>query len=102
MRVLDVPGSLLAFVMALAIVMSPGEYVWLLLLIGFVLFGFVVTKMFWSRKVAMGVAEGKKGIRGWRNVAANGLVPAILALVANWVPKEDVLIGFVAAIATAS
>lgn len=102
MRVLDVPGSVLAFAMALVIVLSPGGYLWLLLLIGFVLFGFVVTKMFWLRKEQMGVAEGTRGVRGWRNVAANGLVPAILALLAIWVPKEHVLVGFVAAIATAS
>jgi uncharacterized protein (TIGR00297 family) len=102
MRVLDALGSILAFVMALVIVVSPGGYLWLLLLIGFVMFGFLVTKLFWSRKVAMGVAEGKKGIRGWRNVAANGLVSAILALLAFWVPKESVLVGFVTSIATAS
>ncbi len=102
MRVLDVAGSVLAFAMALVIVISPGGYLWLLLLIGFVGFGFLVTKLFWSKKVEMGVAEGKKGVRGWRNVAANGLVPAIMALLAFWVPEEKVLIGFVAAIATAS
>lgn len=102
MRVLDVAGSILAFAMALVIVVSPGGYLWLLLLIGFVGFGFVVTKLFWSKKVAMGVAEGKKGVRGWRNVAANGLVPAIMALLTFWVPEDKVLIGFVAAIATAS
>jgi uncharacterized protein (TIGR00297 family) len=102
MRVLDVMGSVLAFVLALLIVRSPGGYLWLLLLIGFVFFGFVVTKLFWARKVEMGVAEGKKGVRGWRNVAANGLVPAILAVLAFWVPKEFVLVGFVTAIATAS
>jgi uncharacterized protein (TIGR00297 family) len=102
MRVLDIPGSVLAFAMALVIVVSPGGYLWLLLLIGFVGFGFLVTKLYWSKKVAMGLAEGKKGVRGWRNVAANGLVPAILALLTFWVPQEKVLVGFVAAIATAS
>lgn len=102
MRVLDVLGSLLAFALALVIVLSPGGYLWLLLLISFVLFGFLVTKLFWQRKVEMGVAEGKRGVRGWRNVSANGLVPAIMALLAFWVDREKVLIGFVAAIATAS
>lgn len=102
MRVLDVGGSLLAFGLALVIVLSPGGYYWLLLLITFVLFGFAVTKLFWRQKVAMGVAEGKRGVRGWRNVSANGLVPAMMALLSFWVEKERVLIGFVAAIATAS
>ncbi|HLE48305.1 MAG TPA: DUF92 domain-containing protein [Candidatus Thermoplasmatota archaeon] len=102
MRVLDVPGSILAFFLALAITLSPGGFLWLVLLIGFVLFGFIVTKLFWTQKTAMGVAEGKKGVRGWRNVAANGLVPAILALLSWWIPKDVVLVGFVTAIATAS
>ncbi|MBI2078411.1 MAG: DUF92 domain-containing protein [Euryarchaeota archaeon] len=103
MRVLDVPGSLLAFLLALAITLSPGGFMWLVLLIGFVLFGFIVTKLFWAKKVAMGVAEGKKGVRGWRNVAANGLVPAIIALLGWWVTDHQiVLIGFVTAIAAAS
>lgn len=102
MRVLDVLGSLLAFALAILIVLSPGGYLWLLLLIGFVLFGFIVTKLFWKQKAEMGVAEGKKGVRGWRNVSANGLVPAIMSFLAFWVDKEQVLIGFVAAIATAS
>lgn len=101
-RVLDVAGSLLAFALALIIVLSPGGYLWLLLLIFFVLCGFAVTKLFWKQKVEMGVSEGKKGVRGWRNVSANGLVPAIMALLSFWVDREQVLIGFVAAIATAS
>jgi uncharacterized protein (TIGR00297 family) len=102
MRVLDIGGSLLAFALALVIVTSPAGLLWLILLIGFVLFGFIVTKMFWAKKAAMGVAEGKKGVRGWRNVAANGLVPGIMALLTFFVPKEDVLLGFVTAIAVAS
>jgi uncharacterized protein (TIGR00297 family) len=102
LKVLDVLGSLLAFALALVIVLSPGGYLWLLLLLGFVAFGVLVTKLFWERKLAMGVAEAKKGVRGWRNVAANGLVPAVLALLALWVPKEQVVVGFATAIATAS
>lgn len=102
MRVLDVAGSILAFALALVIVTSEGGIRWLILLIGFVAFGFIVTKMFWARKTAMGVAEGKKGVRGWRNVAANGLVPGIMALLTFFVPREEVLLGFVTAIAVAS
>src|SRR5687767_3470826 len=102
MRVLDVAGSVLAFALALVIVTSEAGLLWLILLVGFVMFGFIVTKMFWAQKAAMGVAEGKKGVRGWRNVAANGLVPGIMALLTFFVPREEVLLGFVAAIAVAS
>lgn len=102
MRVLDVAGTLLAFLLALVIALSPGGYLWLGLLIGFVLFGYLVTRLYWNRKVDLGVQEGKRGVRGWRNVAANGLVPALLAILANWVPRDEVLVGFVTAIAAAS
>jgi uncharacterized protein (TIGR00297 family) len=102
MRILDVPGSILAFALALVIVLSEGGLRWLVLLIGFVLFGFLVTKLFWTQKVEMGLAEGKKGVRGWRNVAANGLVPGILAFLTFFVPAKEVLVGFVTAVAVAS
>lgn len=100
-RVLDRGGSALAFALALLIVRTAG-YVWLFLLIAFVALGFLVTRMFWRQKAALGVAEGKTGTRGWRNVAANGGVPAIIAAMTLFAPREDVAFGFVAAIATAS
>ncbi len=101
-RVLDAWGSVLAFGLALLILYTVG-YVWLFLLILFVAVGYAVTKMFWDRKVALGVEEGRKGIRGWRNVMANGGVPAILAATTLLgVSKSDVAIGFATAIATAS
>jgi uncharacterized protein (TIGR00297 family) len=101
-RVLDAWGSLLAFGLAILIVQAVG-FVWLFLLIVFVAVGFLVTKLFWARKEALGVAEGKTGTRGWRNVAANGGVPAIIASM-TWLGarQEDVALGFIAAIATAS
>lgn len=107
LRVLDLLGSLLAFVLALAILLAPGldgfaGFRWLALLVLFVLVGFVITKLFWDRKRAAGVTEGKKGVRGWRNVAANGLVPAGLALLTAVLDPELVLVGFATAVATAS
>ncbi len=107
LRVLDLLGSLLAFVLALAILLAPGleqfaGFRWLALLVLFVLVGFVITKLFWDRKRAAGVTEGKKGVRGWRNVAANGLVPAGLALLTAVLDPELVVVGFATAVATAS
>lgn len=102
-RVLDVAGSSLASVLAFLIIRTTG-YVWLFLLVLFVAIGVAATKMFWAYKTNLGVAEAKKGVRGWRNVLANGGVPAIIAAM-TLVPgasKEDVALGFAAAIATAS
>lgn len=99
--VLDRWGSLLAFALALVILQSAG-YVWLILLIVFVAVGYGVTKLFWAQKAAMGVAEGKTGMRGWRNVAANGGTPAILALLTFVMDERTVALGFIASVATAS
>lgn len=100
-RILDGKGSSLAFVLALAILETVG-YRWLLHLVVFVGLGFAVTKMFWKKKEARGVTEGKRGIRGWRNVLSNGGVPAILALMTLWIDPDDIKIGFVTAIAVAA
>jgi uncharacterized protein (TIGR00297 family) len=107
MHVLDRLGSALAFLFAVAIILAPGldavqGYLWLLLLILFVVVGFVITKMFWQQKKAKGVTESKKGVRGWRNVAANGLVPAGLALMTGVLDADLVAVGFVTAVAAAS
>jgi uncharacterized protein (TIGR00297 family) len=100
--VLDLLGSALAFALAVLILQTVG-FLYLALLIAFVALGFAVTKLFYKRKQAMGVAEAKSGTRGWRNVAANGGVPAIIAglTLLNW-PAEHVALGFIAAISTAS
>lgn len=102
LRVLDWAGSLLAGVLAVLILQTVG-FLYLALLLAFVALGFAVTKLFWRRKEALGVAEAKSGTRGWRNVAANGGVPAIIAaMTLLGFTAEEVALGFIAAIATAS
>jgi len=77
--VLDLKGTLVASAMGLVIGLSAGwEYVLLLLL--YLVTSFAVTLYGYSAKKAAGVAEGKKGERGWRSVMANGIVPTFLAL----------------------
>lgn len=101
-KVLDALGSLLAAALAVLIARTVG-YVYLALLIAFVVLGFLVTRLYFHRKAAMGVAEERHGTRGWRNVAANGGVPGIIAaMTLLGFGREDVALGFVAAIATAS
>lgn len=57
-----------------------GSINWLLLLIAFTLAGFVVTRFKLDIKVQRGLQEGRKGERTWRNVLANGFVPALVAV----------------------
>jgi uncharacterized protein (TIGR00297 family) len=77
--VLDLKGTLVASTMGMVIGLSAGwEYVLLLLL--YLITSFAVTLYGYQAKKAAGVAEGKKGERGWRSVLANGIVPTLLAL----------------------
>lgn len=101
--VLDLAGTGLALILALVILYTGGP-VWLLVLITFVALGYLVTKLFWEKKRHLGVTEGKTGERGWRNVASNGGVPALVAAM-TLIPDLShsvVALGFVTAIATAS
>ena len=77
--VLDLKGTMVASLMGIVIGMSAGwEFVALLLL--YLVTSFAVTRYGYSAKKAAGVAEGKKGERGWMSVLANGIVPTIIAL----------------------
>jgi uncharacterized protein (TIGR00297 family) len=76
--VLDMRGTLVASAMGIVIGFSAGwEFVLLLLL--YLITSFAVTRYGYQAKQAAGVAEGKKGERGWRSVLANGIVPTVIA-----------------------
>ncbi len=76
--VLDLKGTIVASAMGLVIGLSAGwEYVMLLLL--YLITSFGVTRFGYAAKKAAGVAEGKKGERGWRSVLANGIIPSGIA-----------------------
>jgi uncharacterized protein (TIGR00297 family) len=82
MRLLTSSGSLASFVMGMVIGVF-GSVQWLLLLIAFAVAGFVVTRFRLEIKMQRGLQEGKKGERTWKNVMANSLVPAVVA-VGTW------------------
>ena len=66
-----------------------GSVGWLLTLIVFSFMGFAVTKFRFQIKESKGLQEGKKGERTYRNVLANGLVPALVAIVAFATGTQD-------------
>lgn len=93
-RVLDLVGSLLAFTMGMIIWLYASVY-WLVILISFMIFGFIATKFKYGYKKAMGVGEGDKGKRGGYNVLANALVPTIIAFmygVYSFYNKESIFV----------
>ncbi len=80
-HVLDTRGTVLASAIGLTIGLGAGwEYVALLLI--FLVTSFAVTRWGYAQKKAAGVAEGKRGERGWKSVLANGAVPTAIAVLA--------------------
>ncbi|MGD0057246.1 MAG: DUF92 domain-containing protein [Methanomassiliicoccales archaeon] len=82
LKLLTVSGSAASFAVGVVIGWF-GSIGWLVLLIVFTLLGFAVTRYKLQEKVSRGLQEGSKGERTYRNVLANGLVPAIIAI-ASW------------------
>ena len=78
---LTASGSIASFFTGLAIG-GLGSYRWLLLLIAFTILGFLVTRYKIKVKTRNGLQEGEKGERTYKNVLANGLVPALVAALA--------------------
>lgn len=79
LHLLTASGSMASFLMGV-VIGSFGSVSWLSILIAFALSGFIVTKFKFELKRRNGVQEGKRGERNWKNVAANGLIPALIAL----------------------
>ena len=110
-KIFDLTGSVSAFVVGMIIGIC-GDVLWLLLLLVFLITSFGATKYRFEWKQSEGFQEGAKGERTWRNVAANGAVPtliAFLSFVAEAIdpntalfPKDIASYLFVSAIAVAA
>jgi len=79
LHLLTASGSVASFLMGV-VIGSFSSVSWLIILIAFALSGFIVTKFKFELKKNKGVQEGKRGDRNWKNVVANGLIPALIAL----------------------
>jgi len=82
-EVLDYYGVIVALFMG-AIVSIFGGLEWLLLLLSFVLIGYISTKFEIDKKREIGVSENRNGRRRIENVIANGIVP-VSVVVLGWV-----------------
>ncbi|MDG6220205.1 MAG: DUF92 domain-containing protein [Candidatus Thermoplasmatota archaeon] len=103
--VLNTSGVISAFAIGV-LIGSMGGTSWLIILLFFLLTSFAATKRNFKKKEALGVQEGKKGERGWKNAWAAGLIPALIAVFAYLdtplLPREVSGVVFVTAIAAAS
>src|SRR6266545_1243256 len=84
-RMLDGPGVAAAVVTGL-IIGVLGHPAWLLVLLFYMVSSFGATRLRFERKLAMGVAEGRRGERTWRNVLANGSPAAAVAALTGLAP----------------
>ena len=80
-RILDAKGIIAAALLGL-LVGCLGHWTWLLLLLAFLLSSHIATKWRFDEKAALGLSESSDGHRGWINVAANGWMPALVAILA--------------------
>jgi len=92
-KVFDLSGSLTAFAVGMVIGIC-GSVLWLVLLLVFLLTSFGLTKYRYEWKKSQGFQEGKKGERSWRNVAANGAVPTLIAFLSFAAAAMDPSKGF--------
>lgn len=101
-NILDKQGIIAAALLGL-FVGFLGHWTWLLLLLCFLLSSHIATKWQFEEKTERGLNESSDGHRGWVNVAANGGMPALVALltflVNDW---ESGLWMFAAAVAVAT
>jgi len=101
-NILDKQGIIAAALLGL-FVGFLGHWTWLLLLLCFLLSSHIATKWRFKEKTERGLNESADGHRGWINVAANGGMPALVALltflVNDW---ESGLWMFAAAVAVAT
>ncbi|MEM2892325.1 MAG: DUF92 domain-containing protein [Thermoplasmata archaeon] len=110
-RIFDLTGAASAFVVGVVIGVC-GHLLWLLLLLLFLITSFGATRFRFDWKAREGFQEGTKGERTWRNVAANGAIPTMIALASffsdpsgplgEFLPEDIASFMFVSAIAVAA
>lgn len=110
-KIFNLSGSLSAFVVGMVIGIC-GDVLWLILLLVFLISSFGATKYRFEWKMSEGFQEGTKGERSWRNVFANGAIPALIAVLSfasegldpggGLFPKDVASFMFVSAIAVAA
>lgn len=101
-RALDGMGILAAGILGV-VVGVLGHWSWLVILLVFLGSSHIATKWGWEHKKELGMCESKDGGRGWINVAANGMLPGLVALFAFMLQEWTMFYWlFVAAVAVAA
>ncbi len=78
-RIADISAMLSATLMGVVIIISS-DINWFFILLAFFLLGSMFTRYKYNFKLAHGTAEGKSGVRGYKNVFSNSLAALALAM----------------------
>ncbi|MEA1993904.1 MAG: DUF92 domain-containing protein [Euryarchaeota archaeon] len=100
-NVVDLSGLLSGYAVGMGILLFT-DLRWFAIIFAFFFLSGAATKYKYEQKKKKGVAQGKKGARGYLNVFGNGLVALIFAMVEGMVGGEIFLVGFLAAVASTS
>ena len=85
---LDISGILAATVTGLTVSLL-GHWTWLVALFIFLVTGSLATKWKMEEKKALSLEEANEGLRGWRNVLANGGSVSLVAIYNFFNPGEE-------------
>ncbi|KPQ41268.1 MAG: integral membrane protein, partial [Candidatus Methanoperedens nitroreducens] len=97
-----VSAMLSATLLGVVIIISS-DVNWFFMLLAFFLLGSVFTRYKYNFKLARGIAEGKGGVRGYKNVFSNSLAGLTLAIAYGIFPwhGQVLLAAYMGSVATA-
>ncbi len=79
-----------------------GGWTWFMLLLVFYLLGGGFTRYGYAQKEKLGIAQSHCGVRGYKNVYSNSLVPLAMAVCYGIYSSEVFVYAFIASVATAN
>lgn len=100
-RAADSDAVLSETIICLLVILFAGLQ-WFLLLLAFYLLGGGFTRYGYAHKHKLGIAQSRGGVRGYRNVYSNSLVPLIMAVCFGIYRNELFVYAFIGAVATAN
>ena len=100
-RAADSDAVLSATIICLLVILFAGP-AWFALLLAFYLLGGGFTKYGYAYKHKLGIAQSKGGVRGYKNVYSNSLVPLAMAICYGIYGSDMFVFAFIGAVATAN
>jgi len=101
MKAADAEAVLSEVIICLLVIFFAGIF-WFFLLLSFYLLGSGFTRYKYTRKQELRIAQSRGGVRGYKNVYSNSLVPLALAVLYGVYGSEIFAFAFLGSVATAT